>query len=55
MRTSNLEDVAEHEVLGQGVNGYRNGNANTTENTGASTLPERQDALLSEDLATSIE
>lgn len=54
-RTSTLEDVAEDEQLGQGVNGYGNSNANATENTGAGTLPERQDALHSKDLVTSIE
>ena len=53
--TSSLQDLAENEELDQVVGGQGSGTANTAQDIGANTLPERVDALLSKDLATSID
>ena len=53
--TSPLEDLAEHKELDQVIGGQGNGTANSTEYVRASTLVERLDALLSDNLATSVD
>lgn len=50
-----LEGLAEHEQLHLVVDGEHTGTGNTTENVGTSTLEERLDALLGNDLLGGIE
>ena len=50
-----LEGLAEHEELGLVVDGQDTSTGNTTEDVGTSTLEERLDTLLGDDLATSVD
>ena len=50
-----LEGLAEHEHLGLVVDGQDTSTGNTTEDVGTSTLEERLDTLLGDDLATSVD
>jgi len=49
-----LEGLAEHEELDLVVDGEHTSTGNTTEDVGTSTLEERLDTLLGDDLATGI-
>ena len=51
---SSLELLAEHKELSLVVDGEHTGTSDTTENVGSSTLEQRLDTFLSNDLATSI-
>ena len=55
VRVRLLEGLAEHEELGLVVDGQDTGTGNTTEDVGSSTLEERLDTLLGDDLATSVD
>lgn len=50
-----LEGLAEHEELDLVVDGQDTSTGNTTEDVGTSTLEERLDTLLGDDLATSVD
>jgi hypothetical protein len=50
-----LEGLSEHEHLGLVVDGQDTSTGNTTEDVGTSTLEERLDTLLGDDLATSVD
>ena len=50
-----LEGLSEDEELSLIVDGQHTGTCNTTENVGTSTLEERLDTLLGDDLATSVD